>query len=80
MYAEVAALETSKRTLAADDVEGICAVYPPENDPKLCALDLPDDGCGCATADSAARGAAVALVTLALVTARGRRRARGGAA
>ena len=41
---------TTKRVLTTDDVRGVCAIYPPARDPHACTQNLPDDGCGCATA------------------------------
>jgi hypothetical protein len=77
-----ASAETSKRVLSQDDVDGVCAIYPAAQDPHACMLDLPDDGCGCATgrAPGADRGGlAVVVVALALAlvrTGRGRRAGR----
>jgi hypothetical protein len=47
MFAIVEPGDTRKRTLTADDIAGVCAIYPEDQDPRICTLDLPDDGCGC---------------------------------
>ncbi len=63
----------AKRVLTADDARGVCAIYPAASDPHSCTQNLPDDGCGCATAQGAShRLAAAVLVGLALVTRRRR--------
>ena len=42
--------ETDKRSLSPDDIKGLCAIYPPDQDPKVCApVDLSQKGCGCRT-------------------------------
>jgi hypothetical protein len=56
----------SQRWLADDDVRGVCAIYPAAGDPHVCALDLPEDGCGCAA--SGARPDRSALVLLGWLT------------
>jgi MYXO-CTERM domain-containing protein len=67
----------TKRVLTADDARGVCAIYPSASDPHSCTQNLPDDGCGCATAGAAPGPlAAVTLGALALVTLRRRRRRR----
>jgi MYXO-CTERM domain-containing protein len=65
---------TTKRVLTTDDAAGVCAIYPSARDPHSCTQNLPDDGCGCATASGAStnRLAAVVLIGLALVTRRRR--------
>ena len=63
-----------KRVLTTDDARGVCAIYPSALDPHSCTQNLPDDGCGCATAGAPMdRLAAFALVVLALVMRRRRR-------
>ena len=60
-----------KRVLSTDDARGVCAIYPSASDPHSCTQNLPDDGCGCATAGAPSnRLAAVALVGLALLVRR----------
>jgi MYXO-CTERM domain-containing protein len=61
MYPTTAAGETSKRTLSADDVAGVCAIYPPSS------------GCGCGSGGSPGVLAA-AFAALALLALRPRRR------
>jgi hypothetical protein len=59
--------EISKRVLSPDDIRAVCEIYPAERDPHTCTLDLPDDGCGCATGGHAAGTTpALAFLTLAL--------------
>jgi MYXO-CTERM domain-containing protein len=70
--------ETAKRTLHADDLLGICAIYPrgaqtttSVGDPIR--LEPAGSGCGC----SSGSGIAGALWPLALVALANRRRSRG---
>jgi len=42
--------ELTKRTLSADDIRAVCEIYPDDQDPRSCNLDMPEDGCGCRTA------------------------------
>ena len=67
MYAMIdGTLETTKRTLSPDDTRAVCEIYPAEQDPHACTLDMPNDGCGCNAGDGAApAGTGVALVLLA---------------
>jgi hypothetical protein len=79
-YVDPGIAATAKRVLAPDDVRGICAIYPPAQDPHSCALNLPDDGCGCASGGArGVGGAGVTLLVLGLFSSarrpRGRRRA-----
>jgi MYXO-CTERM domain-containing protein len=48
MFPSAGAGETSKRTLAQDDIDGICAIYPIGAPPVTCG-DVPqgNSGCGC---------------------------------
>lgn len=74
MSARVNPGDIQKRMLSADDVAGVCTIYPMAEDPRYCALDLPDDGCGCATGGPGAGGTVLAVALLALVrTGRARR-------
>jgi MYXO-CTERM domain-containing protein len=72
-------LETTKRHLSPDDIRAVCEIYPEEQDPHGCTLDMPDDGCGCNAGDGAAPvGAALAVLAgLGLAAARSRRARRG---
>lgn len=76
MYASASPEETSKRSLAADDIEGLCAIYPPGSLPERCdpaprgGLDLScsEGGCQC-SAPGQRRGTsgwALGLLALAL--------------
>jgi hypothetical protein len=58
--------ETKKASLEADDIEGICAIYPAADDPGACtAPELDEKGCGCAS--SAGSGNSVLLVLFVLI-------------
>ena len=83
MFASAVAGETLKRDLHADDIEGICAVYPPGTPEGECdhtprgglRLDCEEDGCAVATpgrSSSSPRAALGLLVMLALWRARRR--------
>jgi hypothetical protein len=74
--------DLDKRTLAADDVAGLCGVYPVAKDPKTCTppdgmihVHLKKSGCGCDVAPTPGR---LDVVLVALVLA-ARRRSRGRA-
>ena len=55
MFASANTGETSKRSLAQDDINGICAIYPPNQPPVTCGDAPPTNkGCGCGSADGAA--------------------------
>jgi MYXO-CTERM domain-containing protein len=74
MFASAGLGETIKRTLAPDDVDGICSVYPAGAATPACA-SAPlatggGGGCGCGTAGADGLG----LALLGLVVARRRRR------
>jgi len=58
-------LETSKRVLSPDDIRAACSIYPSEQDPHVCAYDMPNEGwgCGCSAAPAPA-GASLSLVSL----------------
>jgi hypothetical protein len=55
-----------KRTPEADDVAGICALYPRQDDPGTCALDE-EVGCGCAVAMRSRSGGGGLVLLLALL-------------
>jgi MYXO-CTERM domain-containing protein len=76
MWATVDSDSIIKRVLSTDDARGVCAIYPPAQDPRSCTQNLPDDGCGCAVGTLPGRLAGLALVSLALVFAVRRRRPR----
>jgi MYXO-CTERM domain-containing protein len=74
MFAIVNLGDVRKRTLAADDVAGVCEIYPAAEDPRHCPLNLPDDGCGCAAGSGWPSATALVLALLALfMTGRARR-------
>jgi MYXO-CTERM domain-containing protein len=69
-----AKIEGSKRTLSIDDARGVCTIYPEARNPPVCTQNLPDDGCGCATAAGPTNQLpAIALAGLALIARRRRR-------
>ena len=68
-------IDAPKRVLSTDDARGVCAIFPSTQDPHSCTQNLPDDGCGCATAGApTGRLAGLALAALALATRRRPRR------
>jgi MYXO-CTERM domain-containing protein len=79
MFASAIPGDTQKRTLAPDDIQAICDIYPPAKDPMFCpAKDEPppDPGCGSSVAGpGAAGGLFAALAALAALTLARRRRA-----
>jgi MYXO-CTERM domain-containing protein len=76
MYPTAPQGDLQKRTLAQDDLNGLCAIYPSEQDPKVCAPPwVQEEGCGCATAGRTPAAAVGALAALALATLARRRRA-----
>ncbi len=66
----------AQRVLSSDEVRAVCAIYPASADPKLCVLDLPDDGCGCAATGPRPGGLLAGVVGLALALAVSRARPR----
>ena len=71
--------DVDKRTLAPDDVQGLCDIYPIAQDPNSCVPPSPPSG-GCATASTAGSTAGLAgalALIVASVAARARRRRRG---
>jgi MYXO-CTERM domain-containing protein len=65
--------EVTKRSLEADDVEGICAIYPLAADPQRCEpVDFTPDG-GCATVPAGGAGGLVLLGAIGLLWRRRRR-------
>jgi hypothetical protein len=52
MFPSAEERDTQARTPEADDVAGICALFPTEDDPGFCSADPGDGGCAC----SAGRG------------------------
>jgi len=68
MFPSTTIAETSKRYLSPDDVRAVCEIYPAALDPKICPMDAPNDGLGCATVAAAGSHARplVGLAALAL--------------
>jgi hypothetical protein len=82
MWPYTFACDIEKRTLAEDDIAGLCALYPVDNDPQVCTSPIGGieecDGCGCTVAPEADGFAGVfillaALAACALLAARRRR-------
>jgi MYXO-CTERM domain-containing protein len=70
MWFDVCPEMTTKRVLSPDDVRAVCDIYPAAQDPHACTLNLPDDGCGCATGGThRTEGAALSLLALGLAVA-----------
>lgn len=77
MYPTAPHGDLQKRTLAADDLNGLCTIYPVARDPKTCAPPwVQEEGCDCAAAGHSP--SLLALVGLALVALALRRRASSG--
>jgi MYXO-CTERM domain-containing protein len=78
MFNYAQALDTSKRTLSQDDVDGVCGIYPQAQDPGVCSrVDTAgNQGCAAAAGRAPTGGALVWLVGLALAVSRRRRPAR----
>jgi hypothetical protein len=76
MYPTAEPGETSKRTLTADDSEGVCTVYPDGQATPNCDGSTPDGGCKCGSSRGSALGSLLLLAALGL--ARRRRTAEGG--
>jgi hypothetical protein len=73
--------DVDKRTLAPDDIQGVCDIYPIAQDPKSCVPPSPPDSGGCAmarTAGSASGLAGVLAFIVASTVASARRRRRRG--
>jgi MYXO-CTERM domain-containing protein len=63
MYPSAEPGDLEKRTLAPDDLQALCDIYPVDRDPMKCEPITPSNGgsgCGCATAGSGPDGAAAA--------------------
>ena len=73
MWYTVERNSTSKRVITTDDARGVCAIYPPTATPAVCAVNVPEDGCGCHTGGTRPAVASTLLLALgALVAARRR--------
>lgn len=80
MFASAEPGDLQKRTLAPDDKQAICDMYPFVDDPHVPAPNPPDDSGGCAVAPGvggARASLAAALAALGALVAATRRRARG---
>lgn len=75
MYAMAQSYETLKRDLQPDDIEGLCAIYPPGSLPEACDitprgglnLACDDSGCDCGIAGAGPDRSQPVLAMLALV-------------
>ncbi|MBI2373297.1 MAG: matrixin family metalloprotease [Deltaproteobacteria bacterium] len=82
MFASAPSCETQKRSLEADDIEGLCFIYPEGQATRACysASELSfsvveaDDGFGCRVTRE--RGSVLALATLLILSRATRRRIR----
>lgn len=73
MFSSAPLGETAKRSLAQDDIDGVCAVYPAGGPPLTCTgsgrITIEEDGDGCATLP----GGVASLLVLAIAGSRRRR-------
>jgi hypothetical protein len=82
MFASANSGDVSKRTLAPDDIQGVCDIYPVAMDPMICPVkDEPPPKTGCTLASSPGGGGPLALAAVGLLgalglSARRRRRSR----
>ena len=67
MFPSAQAGDTEKRTLAPDDQQAVCEIYPAANDPMVCMPYEDPAGCGCAA--GGARGTTSAAGTMGLALA-----------
>jgi MYXO-CTERM domain-containing protein len=75
MYASGPSGETSKRILAADDIQGICSIYPRGASSVTCTGPAPDSGgCGCSATQTGPGAALAALLLLLQIRRRSRSR------
>jgi MYXO-CTERM domain-containing protein len=76
MFASAIPGDTAKRTLAPDDVQAVCDIYPVANDPMIYPVkdQAPDQGCALGSARRSGPGAALAALGLLALAARRRRR------
>ena len=76
MYASGPSGETSKRILAADDIQGICSIYPRGAATVTCTGPAPETGggCGCSAAQTGPGAALAALLLLLQIRRRSRSR------
>jgi hypothetical protein len=70
MFNYAQSLDTTKRTLSQDDIDGVCGIYPLANDPDSCSRVDTSGETGCAAAGHApTAGGLLLLVGIALVVA-----------
>ena len=74
MFPVAVAGETKKRMPTADDVAGICAIYPVAKDPMVCKPVNLGDYASCAMAGRAPRSVGLGLVVLLALAALATRR------
>jgi MYXO-CTERM domain-containing protein len=76
MFASAIPGDTQKRTLAPDDQQAVCDIYPASHDPMTCAPGQTDPGgCSCAAAGAPLSAlASLALLVVAILATRARRR------
>jgi MYXO-CTERM domain-containing protein len=73
MFNYAQSLDTSKRTLSQDDVDGVCGIYPVADDPGSCSRVDTAGSTGCAaSAQAPTAGGLLLLLALALAVARRR--------
>jgi len=73
MFNYASAGDTSKRSLTQDDIDGVCAIYPLAQDPKVCARVNTSEDNGCACGGRPAAPASLALLAALAVALRRRR-------
>ncbi len=73
MYASAPSGQTSKRVLANDDIQGICAIYP-RGAPTVTCQGGSTGGCGCSQAQTGPGAGLAALALLLQIRRRSRRR------
>ena len=78
MAGEATCGDASKATVEANDVRGVCSLFPLKEDPGTCQAPAPfetEAGCGCRAVGASSPAAAWGLVAgAALLAVRGRRR------
>jgi MYXO-CTERM domain-containing protein len=78
MYASAPEGQTSKRILGADDIQGVCAIYPRGAPTVTCVADstVTEDpsGCGCSQTETGPGAALAALALLLQIRRRSRSR------
>jgi hypothetical protein len=74
MFNYAQAMDTSKRTLSQDDIDGVCGIYPLAHDPGVCSrVDTAGEtGCAAGAGRSPTSAGLALLLALALLAARRR--------